>query len=441
MRNSMRLLHSLLLCAMVMVLPANGQNSKKVKNLKAQKTQLQKELKKSQTALANNKADVKKRQQMISYLDGQIAVSLTNIRRTEAELDSLDREVKALEREIAELDSIINDKKAKYTRTLRLAQSYSKVQSPLLFALSAKNVTQMYRRLRYTREYASYERNIGEQLQEKQAELMEKQNMLLKLKSEVNAKMQMLMAERAKLNRQQVQQREIVAGLKKAQAGLQKEIGKKEKEISALQKKIDEVVAYEIEQARKKAEEEARRRAAAEAKKKAAGGKTGSSGSSSSSASSSSTSSGSSAGRWLTAEEKALNGTFEQNKGRLPVPITGQYMLGAHYGSNISGAAHVVLDNKGTNYVGRPGARARSIYDGVVSTVFSFGGMKNVLVRHGSYISVYCNLSSVIVAKGQKVKARDILGTIANDGDGNCTLHFQLRKETARLNPEAWIGR
>ncbi len=117
-------------------------------------------------------------------------------------------------------------------------------------------------------------------------------------------------------------------------------------------------------------------------------------------------------------------------------------MLGNRFGIyNVPGMKNVQLDNKGTNYIGRPGARARAIFDGVVTSVFQFSGTRNVLVRHGSYISVYCNLSSTIVQKGQKVRARDILGTVANDGNGNCTLHFQLRKETTKLNPEAWIGR
>ena len=117
-------------------------------------------------------------------------------------------------------------------------------------------------------------------------------------------------------------------------------------------------------------------------------------------------------------------------------------MLGSRFGLyNVPGMKDVQLDNKGTNYVGRPGARARAVFDGVVTSVFQFAGTRNVLVRHGSYISVYCNLSSTIVKKGQKVRARDILGTVADDGSGNCTLHFQLRKETVKLNPEAWIGR
>ncbi len=117
-------------------------------------------------------------------------------------------------------------------------------------------------------------------------------------------------------------------------------------------------------------------------------------------------------------------------------------MLGNRFGLyTVPGLKNVQLDNKGVNYIGRSGARARSIFDGEVTAVFQFSGTRNVLVRHGSYISVYCNLSSVIVKKGQKVKARDVLGTVVQDEKGNCVLHFQLRKETAKLNPEAWIGK
>ena len=161
-----------------------------------------------------------------------------------------------------------------------------------------------------------------------------------------------------------------------------------------------------------------------------------------SSSSSSTGSTASSRGSWLTPQDKQLNGSFVQNKGRLPVPITGQYMIGNHFGVyNVKGLKNVQLDNKGINYIGKPGARARSVFDGVVTAVFQFGGTKNVLVRHGSYISVYCNLSSTIVSKGQRVSTKDILGTVADDGSGNCVLHFQLRKETSKLNPEVWVGK
>ena len=107
----------------------------------------------------------------------------------------------------------------------------------------------------------------------------------------------------------------------------------------------------------------------------------------------------------------------------------------------MEGLKGVTLDNKGINITGRKGAQARSIFDGEVTAVFQFGGLYNIIIRHGSYISVYCNLSSTSVRQGQKVTTRQTIGAVAPDASGNCTLHFQLRKETTKLNPEHWLGR
>ncbi len=85
----------------------------------------------------------------------------------------------------------------------------------------------------------------------------------------------------------------------------------------------------------------------------------------------------------------------------------------------------------------KPGTQVRSIFDGEVSAIFSYGGSTGVMVRHGSYISVYCNLTGVAVRKGQKVSTRQVIGRVDNTN----VLQFQLRKETAKLNPSAWLGR
>ena len=124
------------------------------------------------------------------------------------------------------------------------------------------------------------------------------------------------------------------------------------------------------------------------------------------------------------------------------MPITGSYFISAHYGQyNVEGLRGVQLDNKGINITGQPGAQARSVFAGEVTAIFSLGGMHNVIVRHGSYMSVYCNLASCAVKRGQKVTARQVLGRVAADASGNCTLHFQLRREREKLNPEPWLGR
>ena len=140
----------------------------------------------------------------------------------------------------------------------------------------------------------------------------------------------------------------------------------------------------------------------------------------------------------MSAADRMVSGGFEANKGRLPMPITGQYSIVSHFGQyNVEGLKGVTLDNKGINILGKPGCQARSVYDGEVSAVFSYAGTTVVMVRHGAYISVYCNLASASVGKGQKVSAGQALGAVGADH----ILQFQLRRETAKLNPEAWLRR
>ena len=437
----------------------HAQNSKKVQALKAQKVELQKSLDKSKAQLNVTRQKVQTGQRDLHFIGVQMDNRLDYIKRLEGEMNLLDDQIVDLQNEITAVDGELQAKRGKLRQALRYAQHQKAQQSALLFVLSAKTLTQMYRRARLAREYAAYQQQLGKQIMQKQADLLDAQNRLLEAKSQQTELLREVIGQRRQLSAQQVEQRKKVDGLKKQETGLQGQVAQQQKQLAALDKKIDELIAYEIEQARKRAEEAARKKAAEEAARKAKAAKSskGSKGSSGSKGSASGSKGSTDAkgskgsadakassggGNWLTAEDRQLSGSFEKNKGKLPVPITGPYMLGNRFGLyTVPGLKNVQLDNKGVNYIGRSGARARSIFDGEVTAVFQFSGTRNVLVRHGSYISVYCNLSSVIVKKGQKVKARDVLGTVVQDEKGNCVLHFQLRKETAKLNPEAWIGK
>lgn len=411
-----------------------SQNSKKVRSLKAQQSKLEKTIKNKQREIETTQKAVKTGEQRIHDIGIRLEDRVKHIHTLEGELETLNAEITLIKDSLAELQRQLEEKKARFRRAVKMTRLYPKVKSPLLFVLSAKSVTQMYRRLRYTREYANYQYTLGQQIQERQAETSLMRDKLVSKRTQMHGVMNELVAERKKLTEEQLTKQKEVKNLKKKQKDLAAEVNARKKELAALNKKIDDLIAYEIEQARKKAEREAAARRAAAQKAAAQKNAGKSSGTSAAPAAKSSS--------WLTPEERQLSGNFEANRGRLPVPLTGPYRIAAHFGQyRVEGLSHVTLDNKGVNYAGQTGARARSVFDGVVTAVFAFGGTKNVLIRHGSYISVYCNLSSVIVAKGQKVKTRDLIGTPANGDNGLPLLHFQLRKETAKLNPEAWIGR
>ena len=144
------------------------------------------------------------------------------------------------------------------------------------------------------------------------------------------------------------------------------------------------------------------------------------------------------------ASDKKLTGSFESNKGRLPAPITGPYLITSHYGVNyVEGLKNVKFNNHGIDLQGKEGCSAKAIFDGTVSYVFQHmqnEGSYIVMVRHGQYISAYFNLTNLTVKKGDKVKTNEPLGTISANGTGNYVMQFQLRKDTQSLNPELWLG-
>ena len=439
---------AVLVIFLILPVAAFPQNSKKVKALQKQKAELQNTLKKSKAELTKTKQQVKAGQQNIHFIGVQLNNRLDQIVGLEKEIGELDSLAIQLQGRIREKELELKEKREKLKLAMRYARTQKGHTSSLIFILSANDVKEMFRRSRFAKEYVTFQQNLGEMILKKQSELLEEQNKLLDAKSKKSSLVREVMLQRKDLGAQQVLQKKKVEGLKKQESGLAGKIAEQQKQLNALDKKIDALIAYEIEQARKAAEAAARKKAAQEAARKkaaeeAARKKAGkSAGKSTPASKSTSRPTPLKPDTWLTAEDRQLNGTFEQNRGRLPVPITGQYMIGNRFGTyNVPGLKNVQLENKGTNYVGRSGARARSIFTGVVSAVFQFGGSRNVLIRHGSYISVYCNLSSVTVSKGQKVNTKDIIGTVADDGTGKCVLHFQLRKETTKLNPESWIGR
>lgn len=451
MKRILYLLCLALFCATAV--PA--QTNKKIKNLQSQRTELKKRLNESQQLLRSTNKSVKSQLANLNVLSGQIEQQQKYIVGIEGEVNVLNGNIGQLTRELHKLQQELADCKLKYSRSVMYMYRNRSTQNKLMFLFSSKNFSQMFRRLRYVMDYAKYQRAQGEVIKIKEKAVHDKRNQLLGVQAQKNALLAEGRKENERLEQQHREHQQIVGELQKKQKQLQSTISQTQRRYASLNKQIDRLIQQEIAAAerRRKAEEarrEAARRKAEEARREAAAKKNRSASSKSKSSKSKSSSSSSrsksstSTPRFQeqSSEDRRLSNNFAANKGRLPMPITGSYVISSHYGQyKVAGLSGVSLDNKGINITGRSGAQARAVFNGEVSAVFSFGGMINILVRHGSYISVYCNLSSASVHKGQQVSTRQVLGSVAPDASGNCTLHFQLRRETTKLNPESWLGR
>lgn len=516
-----------------------------IRGLQGQRANIQKKIKEQEKALRRNQADVKKRLQDLMVLNGEIDQRQKNIDGIQQDIHHIDGNIGLLNAQLKTLEQQLQDRKNKYIRSMRYMTRHHSVQDKLMFIFSAKNLTQMYRRLSFIRQYSAYQKAQGEAVKAKQKQVTEKHKQLQVVKGHKNNLLYKGQQEKTALEGKQTEQQQVVQGLQKQQKTIQAVIADQRKKDAAINAQIDRLIAIEVEKARARAAAEAKRKAeaqaaaqrrreelarrkaqaeaearenarrieearrkereaelarqrAAEENRKAQelarkaqeearlqaenSAKARAQDKARARAEKAAREAAEQANRQARAEQAAreaeadrraaelkaktdearnrkelasarreandaatlstvdrmLSGGFEANRGRLPMPITGTFKIVSHFGQyNVQGLSGVTLDNKGINLLGKPGCMARSIYDGEVSAVFGYGGMWNVLVRHGAYISVYCNLKSVSVHKGQKVSTRQALGAVGADN----ILQFQLRKETAKLNPEAWLAR
>ena len=435
-----------------------------IKGLQAERNQIQQKIRQQEQALRANQADVKKRLQDLLVLNTQIDERQKNIEGIQKDIHGIDNNIGILTVQLQNLQSQLDEHKEKYIKSLQYSAKHHNVQENMMFIFSAESLTQLYRRMRFVKEYAAYQKAQGDIIKMKQQQIGEKNQQLKVVKGQKNTLLYKGQQEKKALEGQQGEQKKVVASLQQQQKTIQSVIAEQRQKDAELNKKIDALIAEEVAKARARAAAEAKRRAeaAAEAKRKAeeraadaAKRKEAEQLAREAEAARVATERKAQAeeernqrdisnarksvedAQRMNSVDRMMSGGFEANKGRLPMPITGSYRIVSHFGQyNVEGLKNVTLDNKGINILGSSGCQARAIYDGEVSAVFGFSGSMVVMVRHGAYISVYCNLRSVNVSKGQKVSTRQTLGAVGADN----ILQFQLRRETAKLNPEAWLG-
>ena len=338
--------------------------------------------------LINN--NIKQRNTIISNLNAEIRLYQEFIQNNNLVVEMLSEDLEKM--------------KAEYAQLIRLAYLTKNAGNQVLFLLSAENFNQAYRRLLYMRRYTQFRNNQAATMKTLQQLLNEKAENLKKLKATREQLLAETQNERQKLASEKNLQNQEVQKLKNQQQDLKQKLQQQRRIEQQLEREIQRMI-----------EEEARKNRDAGEPAFA-----------------------------LTPEQMLVGENFEQNKQRLPWPVE-RGVITERFGIH----RHAVLENvqvrnNGINISTEPGSKVRAVFNGEVSRVFGIsGGNSAVIVRHGNFLTVYSNLREVTVKKGDKVSARQNIGTVYTDfEDGNKSiLKFQIWKENQKLNPEEWIGR
>jgi len=140
-----------------------------------------------------------------------------------------------------------------------------------------------------------------------------------------------------------------------------------------------------------------------------------------------------------TADEVALSGSFEDNKGKLPWPVRSG-IISTGFGTRTHPTnRNVKIDNDGIDIRTNPGSEVKSIYSGKVTSINQIPGFGNVIIINvGSYFLVYGRLSSVSVQAGQNIERGQTIGSLAITNDIS-ELQLQIWKGQSKLNPQHWL--
>lgn len=421
----------LLLLSLCLTAPAMGQ-SKSKKQLEKEKTQLENEIKRLNADLAKAKKNTKLNANQLASLNKKILERNKLIDNINGQLAHLDNQISQMNDSISHIQSRRKQLQTSYAIAIRsLYREYNNIDKwVLLFDTPSYNKALL--RTKYFKRYNELRLKQARAIRECEKELQDANDELLRQRNAQNDLLSQETRQREQLTKEQRQKEASVKASKDNEKKISKQLSNKEAQKRKLQQQIQRLIDEEV----RKANEQ----------KKAASNKTatnkGTTNKGTTNKGTTSNKSNTPSTNTVTdktvAEESALSNDFASNKGKLAWPVA-YTSISRNYGiyTHESGGQNM---NNGIDLVTVQGTNVYAVFKGTVSRTFTCpNGTLGVIIRHGDYMTVYCNLASISVKSGQKVSTRAVIGTVASDGNGHGEFSFQLWKGRESQNPRSWL--
>ena len=372
--------------------------------LEAQRKQLQQEIVQINGLLQQNKNKTSNALETVEDLALKIDRLDQLIRLTNRQVNTLNHQIQVNQRNIDNLRTELEALKADYAEMIVKSRKNASQQNRLMFLLSSESFFQALKRIRYMKQYAAYRQKQGIKIAEKTKTLQELNSILNQQKTTKQSLVAENRTAQRQLEAERSIQQELIRSLRSKTSRYAAQIKKKQQQTARINKEIDRLIREAIAASNKKA------------------GTT-------------------TADFALTPEAKALAASFSANKGRLPWPVRKGVVIQKFGTQRHPVVRTTTIKSNGVTIATSPGTKARAVFEGTVLNIVQFQGSNPiVLIQHGNFVTAYKNLASVEVKKGDKVKAKQDIGTVfTNTGTNRTTLQFSIFRSTTPQNPADWI--
>jgi len=391
----------------LMTINVTAQRSKR-RVLEARKIQLKKDIVYINALLSNNERKEKNLVNDVRDLSTKIKKHDELIGAITLESEALINEIYVNKKDINVLEKELKSLKKDYAAMIVKSYKSKSQQSRLMFLLSSNNFNQGYKRFQYMKQYTAFRKKQGEEISVKTTRLIRLNDTL----KDKNKDKELLIKDKKsiqnKIEIQKKQREGLIGKVQKKEDKYRKQIRGFEKKQAQITAQIDKIIRDAIKKSNK-------------------GSAKGSKGT----------------GFKLTPENQKLASQFIANKGKLPWPV-GKGYLTMRYGTQPHPVVKsTTINSNGVRIATGKGAKARTVFKGSVLEILVMSGNKKaVLVQHGNYISIYKNLATVSVKKGDKLATKQAIGTVHTDKvSGKTILWFVISKELKTVNPAHWINK
>lgn len=407
-------------------------------DLKKKQADIQREIDDLKQSLNDTKKNKKAGLGQLSMIKKKLRLREQAINNINDQINVIQGNISQSRNEIARLKLELDTLKAQYEKSVVYAYKNRSNYDFLNFIFSAANFNDALKRIEYLKSYRQYREQQATSIKSTQLLLQGKISSLESTQKRKSDALQEQEKEKIVLVEERKEKDEIVNKLKARERELMKELTDKQRADKKLRDGIMAAIRRETEKAR--AEALRREKEEAAAAKKAAANNAASNPNTAANAPAKTTTAKPKSVFAATPEGELISDNFEKNRGKLPWPIDkGQIKI--HFGPYRIPELKITGNNPGLTLETEEGAPVKAVFDGEVISVFEVDGTSAVFVRHGKYFTTYSNLNGVSVSRNQHVKAGQVLGKAASNGEGNGEIEFVLMQDTRNLDPEPWIRR
>ncbi|MBO7117888.1 MAG: hypothetical protein J6V81_04355, partial [Bacteroidales bacterium] len=286
----------------------------------------------------------------LNLVQSKISARQALVTASNREISTINVNLNAKQKQIDQQQQQLDTMTVYYARLVKSAYKNRDSRLWYMYILASDNLGQASRRYGFLRNLSSRMNDQAERIKAAKAELEKQRAQLVEMRSVAQKLRDQRVLELDALRKEEAQAKDISTRLQRERTRYQRELTQKRREAQALEAEIKKAIAAAMKGTSKSPAPEI---------------------------------------------DYALSEEFVSNRGKLPWPADGPVV--AKFGKQY----HPVYknlqlpDNNGVSLAVSPNSQVRAIFDGTVRQIAIFPGYHQcVLVQHGNYFTLYCNMKS-----------------------------------------------